>query len=252
VPASLVLRHHLLARVPSTHDSLDCTPPCTKQSRSRQSVDLSSSLTAELLDWTTLLALHLLSPHSAPTAVSTVPRTKHLERLSSSNQKVRVFFVSCACWSLTRNTYRILDSTWTLKFTEYNARNSNDGECNDLAAFTKLMGGKNWSDMKKGNETKRILRGAVTEHMKNLRSRPFQCIDMLHPHATSMSACCCMRHVDNVCLVCRRVSSTMTAIIITSAHRHTYPSMFIRTTKLKFGNNRNVRNNTIIDPETCH
>ena len=66
VPASLVIRHPLLARVPSSHDSLDCTPPCTTQSRSRQSVDLSSSLTAELLDWTTSLALHLLSPPLSP------------------------------------------------------------------------------------------------------------------------------------------------------------------------------------------
>ena len=46
------------------------------------------------------------------------------------------------------------------------------------------------------NETKQILRGAVNEHVKNLRSRPFNVLHML-----PACWCCCMMHVDVVSLV---------------------------------------------------
>ena len=60
-----LIRHRLLVvRVHSSHDSLDLTPPCTLPIPLPllASVDLSSSLTAELLDWTTSLTLLRLPP----------------------------------------------------------------------------------------------------------------------------------------------------------------------------------------------
>ena len=57
-----LIRHRLLVRVHSSHDSLDLTPPCTLSIPLPPSVDLSSSLTAELLDWTTSPHLLRLPP----------------------------------------------------------------------------------------------------------------------------------------------------------------------------------------------
>ena len=64
-----LIRHRLLVvRVHSSHDSLDLTPPCTLPIPLPllASVDLSSSLTAELLDWTTSLTLLRLPPPLSP------------------------------------------------------------------------------------------------------------------------------------------------------------------------------------------